>query len=187
MGDLGTEDEHHTRQTLARVRHEEARTGAALLGVREVVTLEHHDGELLPDLQLRAQIASYYRKWQPDTLFTFDPSWLGQIHPDHRACGQAAIDAILPSRMRLYHPEQLAGARVAHIRQAFLFSPANPSVSVDVTDVYDRKVQAALAHKSQFPNGDRDLDWMRALDSEAAKRASLPGRYMEHFGVLRLW
>lgn len=150
--------------------------------------LDYPDGELEPNLQLRAQIALYYRRWQPDALFTFDPSWAAQIHPDHRAVGRAAIDAIMPSKMPLYRPEQLAGEGVAvgKISRAYLFSPRDASFFVDVTGVYDRKVEAAMAHKSQFPE-EKNLDWMRQIDSEAAKQAGSEGRYMEKFTRLDLW
>src|SRR5437868_10989235 len=74
QGDLGSNDEKYTRGALAAIRREEAQAGARLLGFREVATLEYHDGELEATLELRAQIAGFYRKWQPDTLFTFDPS-----------------------------------------------------------------------------------------------------------------
>jgi LmbE family N-acetylglucosaminyl deacetylase len=187
QGDLGSNDEQYTREKLASIRREEAQSGGRMLGLREVVTLDHHDGELVPTLELRAQVAAYYRKWQPDTLFTFDPSWAGQIHPDHTAVGRVAIDALMPSKMRLYRPEQLQDSSTADIKRAFLFGSANPTVFVDVTSIYDKKVAAALAHKSQFPEGDKNLDWMRELDSAAAKRANLEGRYVEQFGVLRVW
>ncbi len=187
LGDLGTQDENVTHEQLAEIRRREARNGARLLGAQEVVTLDHHDGELEPTIELRAQIALYYRKWQPDTLFTFDPSWLGQVHPDHRAAGRAAIDALMPSKMRLYKPDQLKENRVVDIKRAFLFSPAQPSVFVDVTGVYDKKVAAGLAHASQFPEGSQNLDWMRDLDKAAAKQARTEGEYVEKFGVLRLW
>jgi LmbE family N-acetylglucosaminyl deacetylase len=179
----------YTRQTLAEARKSEARQGAELLGVNEVAFLDHPDGELEPALELRAQIASYYRKWQPEALFTFDPSWAGQIHPDHRAVGRAAIDATMPSKMPLYRPEQLDGDKsaVGKIVRAFLFSPASPSFFVDVTEKYGRKVEAAVVHRSQFPEGDKNLDWMRRLDSMAAKHAGQDGRYMEQFARLDLW
>ena len=187
-GDLGSHDPAHTRQTLSEVRRIEAEKGAALLGVREVVVLDYPDGELEASLELRAQIALYYRRWQPDALFTFDPSWSGQIHPDHRAVGRAALDAVMPSKMPLYKPEQLVGEGVAvgKISRAYLFSPAEPSFFVDVTHIYYRKVEAALAHVSQFPE-DKNLDWMTQLDSEAAKRAGREGSYMEKFARLDLW
>lgn len=187
QGDLGSNDEQYTREKLARIRREEAQSGGRMLGLHEVVTLDQHDGELVPTLELRAQIAAYYRKWQPDTLFTFDPNWAGQMHPDHTAAGRAALDAYMPSKMRLYRPEQLQDAATADIKRAFLFSPANATIFVDVTSVYDKKVAAALAHKSQFPEGDKNLDWMRELDAAAAKRANLEGQYVEQFGMLRLW
>ena len=188
IGDLGSHDPAHTRQTLSEVRRKEAKRGAELLGVQEVVVLDYPDGELEASLELRAQIASYYRRWQPDALFTFDPAWSGQIHPDHRAVGRAALDAIMPSKMPLYKPEQLKGDGIAvgKISRAFLFSPAVVSFFVDVTGIYDRKVDAAMAHASQFPE-DKNLDWMRRIDSEAAKQAGSDGKYMERFARLDLW
>jgi LmbE family N-acetylglucosaminyl deacetylase len=186
-GDLGSNDEQYTRDSLAAIRVEEARAGGEMLGFREVVSLDNPDGELQPTLEVRAQVAHYYRRWQPDTLFTFDPSWSGQIHPDHLAAGRAAIDALMPSKMRLYHPEQLNGAGTANIVRAFLFGPREPSVFVDATKVYDRKVASALAHKSQFPKGDENLDWMRELDRAAAERAGLNDIFVEQFAQLRVW
>jgi N,N'-diacetylchitobiose non-reducing end deacetylase len=186
-GDIGSHDESHTRETLAAIRRAEAEAGARLLGVREVATLPYHDGELEPTLELRAEVARFYRRWQPDTLFTFDPSWAGQIHPDHRAAGRVAIDAIMPSKMRLYRPEQLSDGGVGKIERTFLFSPAEPALFVDISEVYDLKVAAALAHRSQFPEGSKSLDWMRELDSAAGKRAGLEGRYVEQLAALRLW
>ena len=63
-------------------------------------------------------MALHYRKWQPDTIFAFDPSWAGQIHPDHRAAGRAALDAFMPSKMRLYRPEQLVEYKPAGVQRA---------------------------------------------------------------------
>ena len=187
-GDLGSHDPIYTRQTLALARLGEAKRGAELLGLKEVVVLDHPDGELEPTLDLRAQIASCYRRWQPDALFTFDPAWAGQVHPDHRAVGRAALDAIMPSKMPLYRPEQITGegAGVGKITRAFLFSPADVSFFVDVTAIYDRKVEAAMAHASQFPE-EKNLDWMRRIDSEAAKQAGSEGKLMERFARLDLW
>ncbi|MEO8288447.1 MAG: PIG-L deacetylase family protein [Chloroflexota bacterium] len=186
-GDLGTHDPAYTRDTLAAARAMEAREGGGLLGFKEVVTLEYHDGELEPSLELRAQITQFYRRWQADTLFTFDPSWAGQIHADHRAAGRAALDALMPSRMELYHPEQLEDAQVGKVGRVFLFSPAEATLNIDVTDVYDKKLAASLAHVSQFQDGEKSLEWMRALDTQAAEAADMAGRLVERFSELRLW
>jgi LmbE family N-acetylglucosaminyl deacetylase len=89
--------------------------------------------------------------------------------------------------MELYHPEQLTDSEVGKISKVFLFSPGAATLSVDVTDVYDKKMEAATAHVSQFPEGAKNLDWMRALDTQAAKDAGLDGRLVERFAQLRLW
>lgn len=187
-GDLGTHDPQYTRDSLAAVRREEAHRGGEVLGFSDVVTLDNHDGELEASLELRATIAHYYRLWQSDTLFTFDPSWAGQIHADHRASGRAALDAMMPSRMELYHPEQLNdGAEVGKVGRVFLFNATTSDVFVDVSEVYDKKIEACLAHASQFPGGEENLQWMRNLDSENARQAGAEGKLYERFARLNLW
>ncbi len=119
-GDIGTHDPAFTRETLAAVRRQETLAGAAALGIKDVFFLGHHDGELVADLALRAEVAGVYRRWQPDTIFTFDPAWGGQAHPDHIAAGRAAVDAYMPSKMELYHPEQLVQWGQGRRRQAVL-------------------------------------------------------------------
>ena len=125
-GDIGTHDLSFTRETLAAVRRQETLAGAAALGIKDVFFLGHHDGELVADLALRAEVAGIYRRWQPDTIFTFDPAWGGQAHPDHIAAGRAAVDAYMPSKMELYHPEQLVdGVKVADVKRFFFFGGSN--------------------------------------------------------------
>ncbi len=136
LGDIGAQEGQVLRPALATTRLHETEEAARLLGLTDTFNLGHHDGELVADLELRAQIARLYRITQADTLFTFDPHWTGQIHPDHRAAGQAALDAFMPAKMPLYRPEQLRepGAALSQIKQIFLFSTGRePDVYVDVT------------------------------------------------------
>jgi LmbE family N-acetylglucosaminyl deacetylase len=198
LGDIGSQEENQLRPALAARRIEETRVAAGILGLQAHFHLEHHDGELVPDLTLRAQIARLYRITGADTLFTFDPYWTGQIHPDHRAAGQAALDAYMPAKMPLYQPAQLkeSGAALGKIERIFLFATdRDPDIYVDVDTVYDQKVAATLAHQSQFPNGVADVEWMRELDRSAAAilNAGAAGNdrdeitYAERFKALRLW
>src|SRR5690606_29893011 len=188
LGDLGTTVKDGNRQALGATRIQETEAAAALLGIKQTFNLGHHDGELVPDLTLRSQVAELYRRTQADTLFTFDPFWPGPIHPDHRAAGQAAIDAYMPAKMPLYHPEQLAepGVDVSVLERIYLFSTdRNPDIYVDVTAQYPKKIEAVLAHKSQFPNGEADLDWLKELDAEAG--AVIGAAAAEAFKTLRVW
>ena len=74
-GDIGTHDPAMTRERLAATRREETLAAAQVLGLKDVVFLGRHDGELVADLALRAEVAHAYRRYQPDTVFTFDPYW----------------------------------------------------------------------------------------------------------------
>lgn len=188
LGDIGTLERQLERQSLATTRLAEAEAAAKILGIQEVYNLGHHDGELLPDLEVRAQIARLYRQTQADTLFTFDPFWPGQIHPDHRAAGQAAIDAYMPSKMPLYHPEQLMepGMDLGRLERVFLFSTdRSPDIYVDISEVQRRKIDACLAHKSQFTKGEEGLDWLYEMDAEAG--ATINVKAAEAFKSLRVW
>jgi LmbE family N-acetylglucosaminyl deacetylase len=129
-----------------------------------------------------------YRLTQADTLWTFDPFWSGQIHPDHRAAGQAALDAYMPSKMPLYRPEQLneSGAGLGCLKRIFLFSTdRNPDVFVDVTEVYETKLAACMAHHSQFPQGEENLDWMKERDQQEAQPFGVT--YVEAFKQVQVW
>ena len=188
LGDIGTPDGSLSRQTLATMRIEETGAAAKLLGLRAHYHLQHHDGELLPDLILRAEIAQFYRQTGADTLFTFDPYWTGQVHPDHRAAGQAALDAYMPAKMPLYHPEQLAAADTAlgKVERIFLFATdRDPDIYIDVASVYRQKEAATLAHESQFPKGTENIEWMRELDRNAGQVVGLA--YAERFKEIRVW
>jgi LmbE family N-acetylglucosaminyl deacetylase len=188
LGDIGTQERGAVRPAWAATRLTETDAAAHILGLLATYTLGHHDGELEPTLEVRAQIARLYRITQADTLFTFDPYWTGQIHPDHRAAGQAALDAYMPSKMPLYRPEQLAEpqAALSVLQRVFLFSSdREPSILVDVTPVYPSKIAAVLAHRSQFPQGEAGLDWLRRMDGEAGK--PINATYAERFKQMEVW
>jgi LmbE family N-acetylglucosaminyl deacetylase len=187
LGDLGAQNADTARPALATTRLTETEEAGQILGIAQTYNLGRHDGELVPDLDLRAQIARFYRLSHADTLITFDPHWHGQIHPDHRAAGQAALDAYMPSKMPLYHPEQLdaPGAQLGQIQRVFLFSTDRADVYVDVTEVYGQKLAACVAHRSQFPEGEESLEWMKKIDRRAGERIGV--EYAEAFRQLAVW
>jgi LmbE family N-acetylglucosaminyl deacetylase len=188
LGDIGTNDASASRLTLAASRMEETEEAGQLLGIGQTFNLGRPDGELLPNLALRAELARLYRLTQADTLFTFDPFWTGQIHPDHRAAGQAALDAYMPSKMPLYHPTQLneRGAKLGCLERVFVFSTdRDPDVVVDVTAVYPQKIAASLAHKCQFPEGETNLDWLKDIDGRMGERIGVT--YAEQFKQIDVW
>jgi LmbE family N-acetylglucosaminyl deacetylase len=188
LGDIGTQESNLTRPALASTRLAETEEAARILGVAQTYNLGHHDGELVPSLELRAQIARLYRITEADTLWTFDPFWTGQIHPDHRAAGQAALDAYMPSKMPLYRPEQLnePEACLGCLERVFVFSTARePDIYVDVTGSYRAKLAGCIAHRSQFPQGEESLEWMKELDRKAGQVIDVS--YAEVFKRVEVW
>ena len=186
--DIGTHDLSFTRETLAATRRQETLAAAKLLGLQDVIFLGHHDGELVADLTLRAEVALAYRRWQPDTIFTFDPYWAGQAHPDHTAAGRAAVDAYMPSKMELYHPEQLAaGVKVADVKRFFFFGWSNREgeITVDISAAWERKLAAARCHVSQFGQREEALQWLADWNHETGKCCGL--EYAEAFHPMRVW
>src|SRR3954464_15373529 len=61
LGDIGAQEGDILRSALAANRLRETEDAATLLGLAGTFNLGHHDGELLPDLELRSQTARLYR------------------------------------------------------------------------------------------------------------------------------
>ena len=75
--------------------------------------MDYPDGYLVARSGLRKEVTRIIRKDRPDVLLTCDPQTLyvgdNRInHPDHRAAGQVALDAVYPAAGDpLYFPELL--------------------------------------------------------------------------------
>jgi LmbE family N-acetylglucosaminyl deacetylase len=161
---------------LAEVRRIEALRAAAVLGVKEVVFLEHEDGALdrLDPGHLREQFMRAIRERQPDILITFDPFAPFEDHPDHRAVGFAALEAVNFASYPLYHPEHLdAGLEPHQVNERYFFAknPTYANKAIDISETLDAKIAAILEHKSQV----RFLseDWMQRTGAAGASVAAI--------------
>ncbi len=150
-GDKGSDDPAATPEQLATMREAEQLAAAKILGVEEVTFLRHHDGELEVSLPFRRELALVIRRGRPDVVLTFDPWQRYQIHPDHRAVGQTALDAVAAARDHMYYPDQLTdGLREHRVHNVYCFATDQPNYYVDITTTIDRKTEALLAHASQI-------------------------------------
>ena len=170
-GDRGTSDRSFTPEHLAQTRESEEREAARRLGVSEVVFLKQPDGALVPDIALREKITRMIRTHRPDVIVTHDPFRPYALHPDHRAVGMATHDAVYPTaRDHLYYPEHLASGLEPHkTAEIWYFGSEAPDVYIDITDSFDTKVEALLAHKSQVGDGENLAERLRERSSELAK------------------
>jgi LmbE family N-acetylglucosaminyl deacetylase len=149
-GDKGSDDRSATPEQLATTREAEQLAAAKILGIEEVTFLRHHDGEVEVNIPFRRELARVIREGRPDVVLTFDPWQRYQIHPDHRAVGQTALDAVAAARDHMYYPDQLSDELTEHrVHNVYFFATDNPNYYVDITDTIELKIAAILAHTSQ--------------------------------------
>ena len=184
-GDKGSHDAAVRPGQIAGQREEEQRAAAAALGVKEVVYLNYPDGILENTLELRRRLTLILRERQPDVIFAIDPWRHYQMHPDHRAAGQAALDAIFAAREWYIFPEQLVGERQPwRVTEAYLFWAQDPDHWEDVSETVDLRIGALKNHASQVQ---RRLD---TLDERVRKGLRETGKdhgleYAEAFKKLK--
>jgi LmbE family N-acetylglucosaminyl deacetylase len=173
-GDKGTQDPGLTPEALARLRQEEQLRAAQELGVGKVLFLENGDGELEVTMERRRALTRIIREYQPEVLVTHDPWMRYQLHPDHRASGTLALDAMISARDRLYFPEQVAqGLNPCRVRRALLFASENPDYWVDIEQTLEKKVRALGQHRSQVSQWPKWEEWLRKRAENAAASQGL--------------
>jgi LmbE family N-acetylglucosaminyl deacetylase len=185
-GNAGSHEPGMTREKLAEIRRAEQRAACQTLGVKEVVFLGYDDGQLVPSLDLRRDIVRVIRQIRPEVVITNDPTSLLRgdsyiNHPDHRAAGQAALDAIAPAAaMPLLWPETGAPHRVA---QVYVRGNDEPNTWVDIGETVELKIEALKKHASQL--GDWDpTERIRNWSAEVGQQKGMA--YAEAFRVIKL-
>lgn len=170
-GDKGTPDPSVSPADLVARREQEEIEAARRLGVARVDFLHCTDGELVPDLVLREKVVRAIRTHRPDVVVTHDPFRPYALHPDHRACGFAALDAVYPTaRDPNYFPEHRAEGLESHkTAEIWFFNAEHPDLAVDITGTFDRKVHALRAHVSQVGTDDVVFERVRERNRELAE------------------
>jgi LmbE family N-acetylglucosaminyl deacetylase len=174
---------------LCAIRHEEQIAAAQVIGVEAVHFMECPDGYLVPDLNLRRDIVRTIRKFKPDILVTCDPQTLfaayGINHPDHRAAGQAAMDAVFPAAgSPVFFPELLIEGHLPHMpREVWCSLTMQPNVVMDITDMWSIKLEALLHHKTQIGDIEQFIERMKTRHTEDSSDEN--PRYEERFRVVK--
>jgi LmbE family N-acetylglucosaminyl deacetylase len=171
-GDKGTTDPDADLVALTALRAAESDAAAQVLGATALPHLDHPDGELADDHELRLQLTRLVRQLRPDVVCCPDPTAVffgdGYInHRDHRATGWAMLDAVAPAAGNPhYFPELRAeGLDVHHVGAVYLSGTLEPNAWVDVTATLERKIEALFCHASQLVETG---DWFREFLRESA-------------------
>lgn len=165
-GDAG----HHAMggAVLARRRRQEALESARRSGV-EVLILDHHDGELMPELAIRREVIRIIRRHQANIVISHHPE---DYHPDHRYTSTLVQDAsfmvtvpnccsdVEPLRHNPYF------FYLMHARPSAL--TLTPHIAVAIDDVIDLKYDMLDAMESQM------YEWLPWLDGALAEVPESP-------------
>ena len=147
-GDAG----HQTikAKELAKIRREEARKAGEVIGVR-YITMDNHDGQLMPTYENRLQVIKLIREQKADIVIFPRPY---DYHPDHRYTGVLVLDAAYMVTVPTIVPD------VPHLQKNPLFlyqsdgfihpEPFKAYVCVDIDDVIEKKMDMYHQHKSQM-------------------------------------
>jgi N-acetylglucosamine malate deacetylase 1 len=167
---------------LAKMRREEARKAGEVIGVR-YITLDNHDGQLMPTYKNRLEIIRIIREQKADIVISPRPY---DYHPDHRYTGVLVMDAAYMVTV----PTVLPNVPIVEKNPLFLWmsdgfihpEPFSADVCIDIDDVIEKKMDMYHQHKtqmyewlpynrgvlSQVPSSDADR---RAWLGETRKRA----------------
>ncbi len=191
-GDAGGLDENFPRAEMPALRRAEQIAAAKCVGVHDVRFLGYPDGRVEATLDLRRDLARMIRQVRPDRVVCPSPernyARMGISHPDHRAVGSAALDAVYPdARNPFAFPElrEREGLAPWTVREVWIAGSPSPNHFVDVTATFGRKIAALRAHESQIGHlGDLE-ERIRDRLAGVATLAGLPeGRLAESFQVL---
>jgi LmbE family N-acetylglucosaminyl deacetylase len=176
-GDKGTSDPTVKPADLAKIREEEQRQAATVLGIAEVVFLRFPDQGLEDCSEFREKLVRQIRTYRPATVVTIDPYRRYLRHRDHAMCGRVTLDAIFPyARDHLSYPEHLQEGLQPHkVQEVYLWGAEEPDTFLDITETFTMKMDALYCHASQMkrPQAEREADW-RAYYAEIGKRVGVP-------------
>lgn len=178
-GSKGSDKPNVTSAELIKIREGEQRAAVKAVGGKDVQFLGYPDGELEVTMQLKKDIVKVIRTIKPDVVITMDPSMLysakrGFInHPDHRAAGQATLDAVFPlARDHLTFPELYANGYKPHKTPTVLLTNfENGNFTVDITRTFNKKIAALRAHTSQVSNVDELQKWLRQMSRAVGEKS----------------
>jgi len=187
--------ENWTSEHIAYIRQLEQYNASLVLNVpvSNVVMLDFEDAMLTsyPEQDPRQQLVYQIRKWKPDVVFTWYPypdftlephsGWddIG-YHPDHQKSGKLTLDAHFDAGIGLLWP---AAGEAWSPEYFYFWSFTNPTDYIPLNqNSLNKKIEASLAHKSQYPDPAIVKTFVEFLGTETVSRGGIQNtKYAEAF------
>lgn len=168
-GELGTRGS-------AKERLREAECAAQVMGVAERLCLHLPDGFFQPDRESILKLVEVIRRFRPDVVLFPAPY---ERHPDHERAHRLVREALFLAGLRRIETGGLEPFRPSLALAYIQFYELKPDVIVDISDVWDRKLEAIRCYRSQF---DPSYPAPTTILSERRFMAFLEGR-ARHWGA----
>lgn len=134
----------------SRRRAESAEAGRRF-GIMEYETLDNHDAELLPTLEVRHQVIRKIREWNADIVLGLRTN---DYHPDHRNAGKLVQDAaymVIVPNVCPDTPPLEKNPLFLYMQDRFQKPyPFEPDVVVAIDATIEKKIDGLDAHESQM-------------------------------------
>lgn len=160
--------EAKSAEELAQMRRQELVAANAILGVTRCEVLDYPDGKLQHENfnELVGTIVQRIRTWRPQVILTFGPDGGVNLHRDHTVVSLATTAAFHWAGRKQFFPELKIEAytpqKLYYLCPPFFLGndtediPRTPySLSLELGELRDRKIDAFRAHRSQAPILDR--------------------------------
>jgi len=132
-------------------RAQESKDATEFLKIDYRINLDLGDARIVSSEENRSKITAIVREKKPDFIFCNAPK---DRHIDHGYAAQLVLDACFLSGLKKYNnPQDLAPHRPLNIFHYIQDYYLEPSFVVNITSVFEKKIEAFLCYKTQFFQG----------------------------------
>lgn len=153
-----TQGELGTRGTIE-TRYEEAGRAASIIGAVVRDNLRMRDGFFKNDEEHQLLLIRALRHYRPEVVIG---NILSDRHPDHGRAGQLISTACFLSGLSKIQTKDADGADQEKWRPKYVFQYIQdwyhePDFLIDISEVFEQRMQSILAYSTQFHTGDSGL------------------------------
>lgn len=144
----------HDPEELARIRREEAKQSAKVIGATSIWG-GLSDGEVVVDLEARAKVIDVIRLADPDLIITHFPN---DYHSDHINTSKLVFEATYLANLKLWESDYEPSTKLPYLYYMDTVAGINfePQEYVDITDTIDTKIEMMSKMQSQ-------LGWLKDM------------------------
>lgn len=157
-GQTGANHAKNQESPLSQIRESESRESAKMLGATSIEFLDFVDGNLCNNLyqEIEKHITSHIQRLRPEIVMTWEPKGVTG-HIDHvvvsMVCHHIFQKSDFVKKLMLYC---LSSYQTMHFLEGYFvyrppgYDPKDIDLVVDVSDVWEQKLEAIKCHKSQI-------------------------------------